>query len=538
MVEKIVKKARLVVRDDSGVAMITVLGVIAVITVLAVGSYALASQSLHESRRVENESKAFRAANTGLDRVLASFTEESISNGTFPVTGTTPDGSYTVTIESLDPGYGEYRLTSVGVGKDGTQETVAQHFYFMNLWKMNFAGTGDQTLISGSGGLKGTSNIVGPFYMKGNLAIAANMKVLEGPLFVKGGSVSVASSGQLGSETQYIRVFCDGTVPPNYTKGRAGGVFVSQVSRSVPDITLPSISAEQLQAWATKAQAESVDNIMGPADRSTTANLESIGNDPNTYTTMQPPNSSTWARQYADTRPAGTRNACYKFIGNADGSISAPGQGSTALSIGGRTFGSWGSLTTTGTTLSGDGHYTLTNSHDDFAYDNTRKILYIEGTVFVDGPVTFTEDMYYIGNGTIVANGNITINGMLRPYGSDTPDASGNYNWIGEQNKWALGLATPGNLIVATQDNNSLGGNSALELARKASPTVAGAFYAQGVVTFQHNVLMRGSVIAGRIDSQHPNMCLVTNPLLPTYLPQSLPGVDSGLLMPGLWTRR
>ncbi|MEN6429600.1 MAG: hypothetical protein ABFC80_01970, partial [Coriobacteriales bacterium] len=66
---------------------------------------------------------------------------------------------------------------------------------------------------------------------------------------------------------------------------------------------------------------------------------------------------------------------------------------------------------------------------------------------------------------------------------------------------------------------------------------IAGAFYAEGVVNFQHNVLMRGSVIAGRIDSDHPNMCLVTNPLLPTYLPQSLPGVDQGLLMPGLWTR-
>jgi len=364
------------------------------------------------------------------------------------------------------------------------------------------------------------------------------MSVLEGPLFVKNGSVSVASSGQLGSPTQYIRVFCDGTVPPNDDKGGAGGVFVSQVSRSVPDITLPSVSQEQLEQWATKAQAESVDNIMGPADRSTVANLEASGSDPNTYATMQPPNSVTWTRQYADTRPAGTRHACYKFIGNADGTISPRGQGTTALTIGGRSFGSWGSLVTTGTNLPGDGHYTLANSHDDFAYDDVRNILYIEGTVFVDGPVTFAEDMYYIGNGTIVANGNITINGMLRPYGSTTPDGTGNYNWIGEQNKWALGLATPGNLIVATQDNNPLSGNSNLEEARKASPTVAGAFYAEGVVTFQHNVLMRGSVIAGRIDSQHPNMCLVTNPLLPTYLPQSLPGVDTGLLMPGLWTRR
>ncbi|MCX8007476.1 MAG: hypothetical protein N3B11_05100 [Coriobacteriia bacterium] len=524
------------IREDSGVAMITVLGVIAIITVLAVGSYAIASQSLHETRRVESESKAFRTANTGLERVLASFSEQSITNGSFPLVGSTPDGTYTVTIQDIDPGYGEYRLTSVGIGRDGTSETVAQHFYYMNLWKMNFAGTGDQTLISGSGGLKGSSNIVGPFYMKGNLAIGANMKVLEGPLFVKNGSITVASSGQLGTSTQYVRVFCDGNVPPNDTKGGAGGVFVSQVSRSVPDITLPSISQGQLEQWATKAQAESVDNIMGPVDRSTAVNLECVNGDPNTYTTMQPPNSGTTVRQYADTRAG--RHACYKFIGNSNGTISAKGQGTYGLTIGGRSFGAWGSLTTTGTNLTTTWTTYTANRHDDFAYDNTRKILFVEGTVFVDGPVTFNEDMYYIGNGTIVANGNITINGTLRPYGSTTADGSGNYNWIGEQNKWALGLATPGNIIVATQDSNPLGGNSALEQARKASPTGAGAFYAEGVVTFQHNVLMRGSVIAGRIDSAHPNMCLVTNPLLPTYLPQSLPGVDTGLLMPGLWTRR
>ncbi|MCE5204367.1 MAG: hypothetical protein LLG24_09185 [Actinomycetia bacterium] len=520
------------VRGDDGVALITVMGVIAVMTVLAVGSYAVASQSLHETRRVEEESKAFRAADSGLERVLSAFDETALSDGTFPLVGATPDGTYTVTAEELDPGFGEYRLTAVATGKDGSQETVSQQFYYMNLWKMNFAGTGDQTLISGSGGLRGTSNIVGPFYMKGNLAIAANMAVLEGPLFVKGGSISVSSSGQLGAPDMFIRVFCDGDVPANNNKGNAGGVYISTATRSVPDITLPAISQEQLEQWATKAQSESIDNIMGPPDRSTVTNLESVGGDPNTYATMQPPSSGAWTRAYADSRPSDERNACYKFIGAADGTISAKGQGPTPLHIGNRTFGSWGSLTTTGTSFPGDGHYTLSNSHDDFAYDDENNRLYIEGTVFVDGPVYFDEDMTYVGNGTIVCNGPIYVNGMVRPYGGSVYS-----NTVGEQNGWALGLATPADLVIATADNNPLGGNSDLETARQAAPTIAGAFYAEGVVNFQHNVLMRGSVIAGRIDSDHPNMCLVTNPLLPTYLPQSLPGVDQGLLMPGLWTR-
>ncbi len=515
--------------DDTGVAMLTVLGVVAIITVLAVGSYAIASQTLHEARLVEGESQAFRVAETGLDRALVGFSETSVYDGTFPIVGATNEGTYTVTVETGDSspelGYGEYRLVSTGVGRDGSTERVTQQFFFMNLWKMNFAGTGDQTLISGSGGLNGTSNIVGPFYMKGNLSIASNMSVLEGPLFVKGGNISVSSSGMLGSQSQYIKVFCDGTVPPNGAKGGAGGVFVSQVSRSVPDIKLPQITQDDLEAWASKARQESVDNILGTPDREPQrANLEAAAADPSTYQVIDPPNSGTWSRSYADTRI--DRNPCYKFVGRADGTIASKGDGTFGLTIGGRSFGSWGSVVTTdGVNLPGDGHYTLANSYDDFAYDDVNNRLYIGGTVFVDGPVTFAEDMTYIGNGTIVANGPITINGELRPYGTNTQ---------GENNGWALGLVTPKNIVVNAQASNSYGTFT----ARDDIPTLAGAFYAEGVVTFNHNVLMRGSVIAGRIDSQHPNMCLVTNPLLPQYLPASLPGVDMGLLMPGLWSRR
>lgn len=512
--------------DDSGVAMITVLGVIAVITALAIGSYYLASESLNESLRVQDESSAFRVANSGLDSVLVTFTDATAADD-FPVTGSTPDGSFVVSMEDL--GGGEYRLTSEGTARDGSTEKVVQEFYYMNLWKMNFAGTGDQTLISGSGGLAGTSNIIGPFYMKGNLAIANNMSVLEGPLFVKNGSVSVGSSGALGDPDAFVKVFCDGAVPPNVSKGGAGGVFVSSVSRSVPDITLPAISQEDLEQWATKAQAESIDNIKGYADRAPqVVNLETVSSPPSggDYVTMQPPNSSTWTRQKAD-----NTNLNYKFIGAADGTIAAKGTGTHGLTIGGRTFGSWGSVVTTdGVNLPGDGHYTLANSWDDIAYDDVNNILYIAGTVFVDGPLTLTEDMMYIGNGSIVCNGDITIDGELRPYSNDPS----NGNRQGEANGWALGLVTPTDILCTASASNAYNA----ETARTETPTLAGAFYAEGVVHFTSNVMMRGSVIAGRIDSDHPNMCLITNPLLPTYLPESLPGVDMGLLMPGLWTRR
>ncbi len=522
-------KIRQMLSDESGVALITVIGVMAVITILAIGSFVLAQQTLHESRKVEDQSRAFRAASGGLDLVLTTFSDESTASD-FPISGTTSDGSYTVTLEDL--GGSEYRLVSSGIGRDGSTEVVRQQFYYMNLWKMNFAGTGPQSLISGSGGLAGTSNIIGPFYMKGNLGIANNMSCLEGPFFVKGGNITVGSSGSLGTSSKYVKVYCDGTgspaVPENGAKGGAGGVFVSSVSRSVPDITLPTISDEMLDQWASKAQAESVDNILGTPDKNLGANLETSNGQPSDYRVMKPPSTTTWTRVMAQATPI---NANYKFIGPADGSISARGAGTTGLTIGGRTFGAWGSVTTTdGISLPAGptgANYTLANRYDDFAYDDVNNRLYISGTVFVDGPVTFNENFTYIGNGSIVANGPIYINGTMRPYGTNTQ---------GEDNKWALGLVTPGDIYVNFNSNNNYANKTADEI-RATTPDMAGAFFAQGTVHFSNNPLVRGSVIAGKIDSGGPNMCLVTNPLLPTYLPESLPGVDRGLLMPGLWTR-
>jgi hypothetical protein len=497
-----------IVASDEGIALLTVIGVMLVVTALSIGSFTLAQQVLHTSVRLEDESRAYRAATSGLDTVLSDFTEDTA----FPIAGTTPDGSYSVDV--LDLGGGEFRLVSTAIGLDETAETVTQQFYYMNLWKMNFAGTGPQSLLSGTSGFNGTSNILGPFYMKGNFRVDSNMTVREGPLFVRGGSVSVASSGLLGTPSHPIKVFCNGDVPSN-TGGTTTnrGVYVSTMSRSVPDITLPVLDDALMQQWATKAQAESVDNIMGPVSRDPqVTSLEVSSGNPGSYTTIQPPNSGV-----------------YKFIGPVSGEMSPMGQGNTHLTIGGSTFGSWGSLSTTdGVTATGDGHYPLSDVHDDFAYDDVNDILYIEGTVFVDGSVTIAENMTYVGNGSIIANGDIRLNGSVRPRGT---------NVQGENHGWALGLVTPTNMYFDANDANNYS-TMTEEMLRASAPTFAGAFYAQGAVAYlRTNMSVRGSIIAGKITSSSPNTYMITNPLLPTYLPESLPGVNMGLLFPGLWTR-
>jgi Tfp pilus assembly protein PilX len=526
--------------DDSGVALLTVLGVMLVITVLAIGSYALATQALHESVRVEGETQAFRAASSGLERVLSTFTEAEAQAmlGGSPITGSTPDGAYVVQLEDL--GNSEWRLSSVGTQSDGVVETVRQQFYFIDLWKMNFS-AGSQSLMSGSSALNGTSSIVGPFYMKGDLEIQANMAVVEGPLFVKNGNITLKNANSwVGLFEQPMKVYCDKAIPANVGNGsgKGTGVYVSHRIRSVPDISLPEITQAMLDEWATIAKNESTDNIMG---RAALANLESSDGNTSSYTTMQPPNTMTWSRRKAQTGAAAAALP-YKFIGDPSGVPSPRGSGATPLTIGGTgSFGAWGSVNTTdGVSLAagpaGSSGYPAGRS-DDFAYDDANNILYIHGTVFVDGPLTINDDIYYIGNGTIVANGHVRLNGNVRPYFSS---AIANKNIQGENNRWALGISTPGDMYFEAGGNSPMAGTSAgdRDALRDLEPNYAGAFYVGSTAYFNsNNMLVRGTVLSNQMRFDKNNNLLITNPLLPSYLPDSLPGAGAGIMSPGLWSR-
>jgi len=496
-------------RNDDGVAMITVIGVMMVVTVLAIGSYTLASQSLHDARRVQDQTRAFRAASAGLDIAMSTF-----EPGAFEaMEGATPDGTYQVSLQEIPDGdAGEHELVSVGRGADGTTERVVQRFFYLNLWEMNFAGTGSQSLMSGSSGMNGSSNIYGPFYIRGNLAVEANMSVQGGPLFVKDGKLTTNSgASEIGLPDKPVRVYCDGEV--NVSKG---SVYIEGPRPSVPDITLPKLTVEDLKISATKSQGESLDGVMGTGDPAP-ANLEL----------------------------ASQGGSLYKYFGPADVNDIAPlGQGATTLTLGGggTSSGSWGRIDPPGSTIPAGGTTPYPSEyagvHDDFAYlDNASgwDLLFISGTVYVDGPLVVNDDIMYIGNGTIIANGPITLHGRVRPYSHTT--APPTVNTVGEEMKWALGLVTPSSLTLYGKQSNPYTGNDPVAI-RDYPFDYAGAFYTDDVVRVpQPLTSMRGSILSNKMEFSSPNTDLVTNPLLPSYLPDSLPGGGEGILVPGLWSR-
>lgn len=476
--------------DDSGVAMVTVMGVIMVMTLIAFAAFFYANQNLGQSVRVQNQTQAFQAANAGIDRALARMQVNGYVPADYPVVGTSTTGA-NYSAEVTPTSNSEYICTSIGHDSSGQRQTIKVKFFYLNMWNMNLAGGTNNAL--GGGSVRGTTSVYGPFYVRGGVALGSNSTIENGPLFIKGGDLTISGSGQIGGNGP-LDLYVTGAYP---TPG-SNGMNVRSVSQSVPDIHLPKIDSTVLLADFVTAKNESIDNVQGYSD-SGIAN-EEVAGAPNTYPTLFQPG---W------TRPKATNASdFYKVIGSDTG-ISAVGAGITTLTIGGT--GSFGSG-------SGDGHYTM-SSHDDFWFDDTTNILYVEGTVYVDGPLYVNENVKYRGNGAIICNGDVFLNGDFKP---DTvnfqPDAL-----------HCVGLTTPGNMIVTAGDNNVKSPTD--------PPNLAGAFFCSKDFSMTMNLLIKGSVLAGSISFAHPNQHLVTDPNLPSYLPRGMPGAGEAILTKGAWVR-
>ena len=482
--------------DDHGVAMVAVIGVVVIMTIIAVAAYSVASQNLTTTLRVNQDTQAFQAANSGIDRALARIQVNGYRDTDYPLTGTlsTTKASYVATVQQAPNS--EFLAISTGTDPSGRTETIKVKFFYLNMWNMNLAAGSNNSL--GGGAVRGTTSVYGPFYVRGTVELNSNSTIENGPLFIKGGSLFITGSGMIGGNGP-IDVYVTGSYPPVGSKG----MNARSVSQSVPDITLPLLDLGTMQASYNAAKAESIDNVRGYSD-SGIQGAESTGGNPQTYPTML---GGGWTRPRA---PGATD--FYKVVGaNATTTIGPLGAGTHGLTVGGT--GSWGSYP-------GDGHYPFASpSHDDFSFNDATNVLTVEGTVFVDGPLIVNESVTYQGNGTLICNGDITLNGDFVPATGDRhPDAT-----------HVLGLVTPGSIVCNSGDNN---------LKDPAgSPTVAGAFFASRDWTMTRNVLVKGSVLAAGIDFTHANQHLVTDPDLPKYLPRGMPGSGSFILTKGAWVR-
>lgn len=473
-------------KDDSGIVLVAVLGAVMLISLLAVGGYTLATQSLHQSVRLETESKAFQVASSGMDRELAGFSQTNFTSGStsYPLSGSTPDGTYQGSV-SLN---GPYMYTMLVTGRSGAEEvTVEQDFFAMDLWAVSMgAGSNPAAGPFGSGAAwNGNSTIIGAFYVTGDIDFNSNVDLYNGPLFASGGSVNFRGGVTTHtSGTEKYNIFASG--------GATGIDSNTRVYTSCPKIDLPWLDQAYIDGMYNEAVLQSSDNVQGTKP-STNTEVTTQYN-PNTYTSVRAPGAT----------------AYYKVI-----------EGPLTINSTTPAFGS------------SSGMYT-----DDFVWDPSTGTLTVEGVIFVTGDVTIGQGVLnYKGNGAIVAEegnggtGAITIatGGSFEPI---TDNGDGIANDLTAEN--SLALVAKGDVSVhSSKFEGTVFTNKAFNLYRLGGITTT----------------MEGPIHAHSINSDDPRNEIEMEDESPaTYLPAGVPGSSTdprgpdfggnGMVVPGTWVRR
>jgi hypothetical protein len=357
----------------------------------------------------------------------------------------------------------------------------------------------------GTGGLGTGSGIFGPFYTGGNVTRGVfNGGPSAGPLFV-GGNITG------GTYSNIANAYVGGTVGVSGLP--APGMFPKLPS-------LPAIDAPKLEGYWNMATQQSIDNKMG--DSSTDFAEGTPNTPPGTYA-----NPGTYPRtMYGGWTK--TTMPHYKYYGPAAGPTQPPGGGTTGVTIDANTasFGSG---------AEGDTKW------DDFAWNKATKTLHVNGTVFIDGPLTIANEgvVMYKGNGTIVANGAIHLNvGGFQPFGGLKTYGGLNHQIFPDEtavgSKQIVGFVSPTEIHITCLN----GQTSTTEIG--TDENIAGAFYCPAKVEFTGKFVLAGSIITNNMvgPGSTNNIQLRTSPNLREFVPKAMPGRNDGLVGFTKWIRK
>jgi len=472
-------------QDEDGSVLIAVIGIMLLLTAVAIGAYAMSSDNLFQTQREKLSTQALHVADAGLDEGMWRLQVQGQNAvGSFNFIPPSNTASATVTVTQNAPFLFTVAATARSTSNPNVKRSVYTQVFSMSLWNFVMATNSASPIGSGGGHFNGNGLLDGPFYIRGSLDFTSgNSAFTGGPLFVKKGDIVLSGSSSIGTGAQLVDVYCDGHVPApgsaNWHVSKGG-----TVNANVPEIQLPALGNSQLTEDRATAVTESTDGSQG---------TEGKGG----------PNQELLPAADRGGVAVGTAQSLsgqYKVVDDDTSSNRSLSAG-LVLDQSGPAFGL---------------------PSDDFAfYDDPAtpgdptKVLYVRGTVFIDGPLTIG-NVRYVGNGTLVVNGNININGNLLPYTAfPNPDALG------------LAAASP------PADQPSVSG--AISMNGSNGSQVTAALYAGYSFNMNYvNQVLTGSILSQVVGLGH-NGTVHTVPSLPTYLPPSLPGGDGDMTFPSSW---
>ncbi|MBE0447743.1 MAG: hypothetical protein IBX64_06545 [Actinobacteria bacterium] len=475
---------RRLLKDESGMAVIIVASIMAILAIVGFGVIVTAKNDFPLTERDRSSMKALHVAEAGINKALwaigqyGSETPRSfrvdVANFANVDTGT----AEVTVIPDLDTGW-IWTITSTGNYRN-SKRILKVCVFSISMWNMHMGLGQADSIVTTSNGTQGTTSVTGPFYARGNLLLSGNTSIEGGPLFVKDGTVYLENNAvSIGTSTDkilaYIEPMASNAAIWDPKAGREVAlsddrVHIKKLSNQVPNIPLPLL--KQLSVYREHAAQESEENVV-----------------------PYPGIISKWAPPLSG----------YKVLDN-----------DTELSTGNvasrRTY----------TINSSTGNFGIAGG--EFAWDKGGKKLYIDGTIFVDGNLiigdTANSEINYYGKGTIVVNGDITIKGRLRP---EAP-----YHMSSDA---VLGLVTGESIYI---DTSGGGGNNKVT---RDVPDVCGAFFATKKVQFlRNNISFVGSLISGLLDfGSNNNNHLFTYDSLPYILPPNMPGGNEYITVTSSW---
>lgn len=506
-------------RNDEGIAMISVIGIGFVLTLLATASLVITISNNTQAGRQRRSTQAFHTADAGFNRAVheikrrqaqgeSFLTDPAFLEGQDPLTGT----SYKVELRQPDSTRpNRYIVTSASVTSAGERRVVRAQVDSFSVWDFEFSGAGTNSTTGGNASIEGSSDLHGPFYVRGDFIMLGSGNFQVGPLYLK--TDPALQSKALPGQPSGNLVFGDaaasdkfGTPAPAVVDcGLLNGpvdAFAEQKivfhpSRPVPpppylgqtsegvqllDLALPVVDDPQMEIYYN-----SVD-----------LNLDTFDGDPRSPSVG------------ADDQRNGSQTK-----------LPLP----TFIEISSNTPDfSYGPYEFEGKDGAG------TNPFGLFSWKQGTRTLHVDGSVFVDGNLRIgsgqpgaAERIFYEGRGTFIVNGKVEILNSFRPSDrNDFPKAS------------AMGIVSnyTGDDAPSVRINpwDTIEAGFCSETFDKAYQ-VAVAVFGKRSIKVEKDAFVRGTLVGGELQFASAGggggkPILYSDPELAPALPPDLPGTE------------
>lgn len=246
------------VRDERGVALVTALIALVIVSLLGAAALTLAGGTINQTIWDRSSGQAFHIAEAGFNQAVARIKSGAVTVGTFNTKFSAGEASVTVT--KLND-YA-YQVKSVGAQPSFAQPQARRAVQGI----ITYIDSASVAFADGSQGqVVGNATIDGPFFMRDELNPSGNAFFYGGPFFIKDdastlnptGDLVLGGSSQMGTAAEPIILFVDGNQPYAKTGPK---LYASAVYTDVPDLQMPIVDADAMPAKRAEADTLVIDD--------------------------------------------------------------------------------------------------------------------------------------------------------------------------------------------------------------------------------------------------------------------------------------